>query len=165
MLGAFNSSPLAMQKRTAMFSRQVFTHGRKPGCFVFRTRISSPGNCPCSRSICAIFPRTPRILRRSARTLLYCWIVTIERAAAMWFTPRIALLPYSGKLWPLSESYRSNPTDFEVTLGLALLNVLYVAMGLAAAWSCRTNPGVLLTVAFILIRTAFLTQLQTCEPR
>src|SRR5258707_14651626 len=31
---------------------------------------------------------------------------------------RIALLPYSGKLWPLSESYRSNPTDFEVTLGL-----------------------------------------------
>jgi hypothetical protein len=95
---------------------------------------------------------------------IYLWI-PIERAAAMWFTPRIALLPYSGKLWPLSESYRSNPTDFEVTLGLALLNVLYVAMGLAAAWSCRTNPGVLLIVAFILIRTAFLTQLQTCEPR
>jgi len=71
--------------------------------------------------------------------------------------------PIQGKLWPLSESYRSNPTDFEVTLGLALLNVLYVGMGLAAAWSCRTNPGVLLIVAFILIRTAFLTQLQTCE--
>src|SRR6267143_277117 len=95
---------------------------------------------------------------------IYLWI-PIERAAAMWFTPRIALLPYSGKLWPLSESYRSNPTDFEVTLGLALLNVLYVVMGLAAAWSCRANPGVLLIVAFILIRTAFLTQLQTCEPR
>src|SRR5882762_1243074 len=76
-----------------------------------------------------------------------------------------ALLPYSGKLWPLSESYRSDSTGFQVTLGFALLNVLYVAMALAAAWSWRTNPGILLIVAFILIRTAFLTQLQTCEPR
>src|ERR1700687_2116462 len=94
----------------------------------------------------------------------WVWIPT-ERAAAMWFTPRIALLPYSGKLWPLSESYRSNPTDFEVTLGLALLNVLDVVIGFAAAWSCRTHAGALLIVALILIRTAFLTQLQTCEPR
>ena len=94
----------------------------------------------------------------------YVWI-PIERAAAMWFTPRITLLPYSGRLWPLAESYRRNPTDLEVTLGLALLNFLYVGMALAAAWSWRKNPGVLLIVAFIFIRTAFLTQLQTCEPR
>jgi len=94
----------------------------------------------------------------------YVWI-PIERAAAIWFTPRIALLPYSGRLWPLTESYRSDPTGFKVTLGFALLNVLYVAMALAAAWSWRTNPGILLIVAFIVIRTAFLTQLQTCEPR
>jgi len=38
-------------------------------------------------------------------------------------------------------------------------------MALAAAWFCRRNPGVLLIVAFIVVRTAFLTQLQTCEPR
>jgi hypothetical protein len=38
-------------------------------------------------------------------------------------------------------------------------------MGLAAAWIWRANPGVLLIVAFIAVRTAFLTQLQTCEPR
>jgi 4-amino-4-deoxy-L-arabinose transferase-like glycosyltransferase len=94
----------------------------------------------------------------------YVWI-PIKRAAAMWFTPRITLLPYSGRLWPLVESYRSNPADFEVTLGFTLLNILYVAMALAAAWFFRTNPGVMLIVAFILIRTAFLTQLQTCEPR
>ncbi|HEV1992813.1 MAG TPA: hypothetical protein VGR03_00615, partial [Candidatus Acidoferrum sp.] len=103
-----------------------------------------------------------RAKRHPIRT--YVWI-PVERAAAMWFTPRITLLPYSGRLWPLTESYRSNPTDFEVTLGLALLSVLYVGIGLAAAWSSRTNPGVSLIVAFILIRTAFLTQLQTCEPR
>src|SRR5712692_5624570 len=100
-----------------------------------------------------------RANRHPIRT--YVWI-PIERAAAMWFTPRITLLPYSGRLWPLAESYRSNPTDFEVTLGLTLLNVLYVVMSLAAAWFWRANPGVLLIVAFIVVRTAFLTQLQTC---
>jgi hypothetical protein len=103
-----------------------------------------------------------RAWRRPVRT--YAWI-PLERATAMWFTPRITLLPYSGKLWPLGESYRSNPTDFEVTLGFAILNIPYVGMALAAAWFCRTNPGVLLIVAFIVVRTAFLTQLQTCEPR
>jgi len=103
-----------------------------------------------------------RAKRHPIRT--YVWI-PIERAAAMWFTPRITLLPFSGRFWPLAESYRYNPAEFEVTLGLTLLNILYVFMFLLAAWSCRTNPGVLLIVAFILIRTAFLTQLQTCEPR
>jgi hypothetical protein len=103
-----------------------------------------------------------RARRHPIRT--YIWI-PIERAAAMWFTPRITLLPYSGRLWPLAESYSNNPTDFEVTLGLTLLNVLYVGMALAAGWLWRANPGVLLVAAFIVVRTAFLTQVQTCEPR
>jgi len=103
-----------------------------------------------------------RTRRHPIRT--YVWI-PLERAAAMWFTPRITLLPYSGRLWPPSESYRSNPTDFEVTLGLALLNILYVGMAFAAAWLGRTNSGVLLIAAFIIVRTVFLMQLQTCEPR
>jgi len=43
---------------------------------------------------------------------------------------------------------------------------LYVAMGLAAAWLWRANPGVLLTCGVQPpFATAFLTQLQTCEPR
>ena len=103
-----------------------------------------------------------RAKRHPIRT--YVWI-PIERSAAVWFTPRITLLPYSGRLWPIGESYRCNPADFEVTLGLATLNVLYVAMGLTAAWFCRANPGVLLIATFLVVRTAFLTQLQTCEPR
>jgi hypothetical protein len=94
----------------------------------------------------------------------YVW-VPLERSASMWFTPRTTLLPFSGRLWPLAESYHYNATEFEVTLGFALLNILYVVIFLAAAWSCRTNPGVLLIVTFIVVRTAFLTQLQTCEPR
>src|SRR5882724_7511939 len=104
--------------------------------------------------------------RRSRRHPIrtYLWI-PIERAAAMWFTPRITLLPYSGRLWPPLESWRSNPIDFEVTFGFALLNCLCVSIAIAGAWSGRTNPGILLIVAFIVVRTAFLTQLQTCEPR
>src|SRR5712664_1018538 len=103
-----------------------------------------------------------RSRRHPIRTHLW---IPIERAAAMWFTPRITLLPYSGRLWPPRESWHSGPIDFEVTLGFALLNILYVGMAIAAAWSGRANPGILLILAFIVIRTAFLTQLQTCEPR
>src|SRR6266446_6729322 len=103
-----------------------------------------------------------RSRRHPIRT--YLWI-PIERAAAMWFTPRITLLPYSGRLWPPAESWRGNPIDFEVTLGFALLNILYLGLAIASAWLWRGNPGILLIVTFILIRTTFLTQLQTCEPR
>jgi hypothetical protein len=101
---------------------------------------------------------------RRHRIRTYLWI-PIERAAAIWFTPRITLLPYAGRLWPLRESYRSNSVDFEVTLGFTVLNSLYVGIAVAAARSWRTNPGILLILTFVVIRTAYLTQLQTCEPR
>jgi hypothetical protein len=103
-----------------------------------------------------------RSRRHPIRT--YLWI-PIERAVVMWFTPRVTLLPYSGRLWPPQENWRSHSIDFEVTLGFALLNTLYVGVAIAAAWRWRGHPGILLIAAFILIRTAFLTQLQTCEPR
>jgi hypothetical protein len=103
-----------------------------------------------------------RARRHPIRT--YLWI-PFERAAAMWFTPRITLLPYSGRLWPPLESYRSNLTDFAVTLGFAILNILYLTMALITAWSGRTNAGILLIALYVFVRTAFLTQLITCEPR
>jgi hypothetical protein len=117
-----------------------------------------------SRSLDIEFAELARERTRHHPIRTYIWI-PIERAAAMWFTPRTTLLPISGRFWPLAESYQYNPAEFEVTFGLALLNVLYAAMALAAAWFNRSNPGVLLIAAFILIRTAFLTQLATCEPR
>jgi hypothetical protein len=94
----------------------------------------------------------------------YVWI-PIERAAAMWFTPRMALLPYSGKIWPPSEGWHQNETGFAITIGFALLNFLYAGLALIGASHWRGNPGIAVIVAFIVIRTAFLTQLQTCEPR
>jgi hypothetical protein len=94
----------------------------------------------------------------------YLWI-PIERAAAMWFTPRIALLPYSGTFWPLSDGWHQSPTGFRITIGFALLNFLYAGLALLGTVHWRESPGIALIVAFIVIRTAFLTQLQTCEPR
>jgi hypothetical protein len=117
-----------------------------------------------TRSLDLEFAELARKRTRSHPIRTYVWI-PIERAAAMWFTPRITLLPFSGRFWPLAESYHYNPAEFEVTFGFALLNILYVGMFLAGAWIWRRDSGVLLIVMFILIRTAFLTQLQTCEPR
>lgn len=94
----------------------------------------------------------------------YAWI-PLKRAAAMWFTPRMALLPYSGKFWPLSDAWHQSSTGFEITLGFAVLNFLYVGLAVLGAVHWRHSPGIVLIVAFIAIRTAFLTQLQTCEPR
>src|SRR5437879_4906245 len=93
-----------------------------------------------------------RVKRHPIRT--YVWI-PIERAAAMWLTPRITLLPFSGRFWPLAESYHYNPVEFKVTLGLTLLNFLYVVIFLAAVCYYHTNPGILSILAFIRFRTGF----------
>lgn len=100
--------------------------------------------------------------RHPARS--YLWI-PIERAAAMWFTPRIALLPYAGTLWPLNVGWHRSSTGFEITFGFTFLNFLYAGLALVGAAHWRESPGIGLIVAFILMRTVFLTQLQTCEPR
>ncbi|MGB7848233.1 MAG: hypothetical protein WBL63_21660 [Candidatus Acidiferrum sp.] len=94
----------------------------------------------------------------------YVWI-PIERTAAMWFTPRTALLPFSGQLWPRSDGWHEGPKGFAITLGLALLNFLYAGLAILGVMRWRESPGIALIVAFIVIRTAFLTQMQTCEPR
>lgn len=83
----------------------------------------------------------------------------------MWFTPRIALLPYAGTLWPLNDGWHRSSTGFEITFGFTFLNFLYAGLALVGAVHWRESPGIGLIVAFILMRTVFLTQLQTCEPR
>jgi 4-amino-4-deoxy-L-arabinose transferase-like glycosyltransferase len=103
-----------------------------------------------------------RTARHPMRTYFF---IPISRAWMMWFTPRIELLPYSGKLWPPGDYWRGNPTDFGVTLGYGILTCIYLGLALVGAWRCRKHPSLALFVTFILIRTAFLTQLQTVEPR
>jgi hypothetical protein len=103
-----------------------------------------------------------RTARHPMRTYFF---IPVSRAWIIWFTPRIELLPYSGKVWPLSEKWRGNRMDVGVTLGYGILNCIYLGLAFAGAWRCRNHPALALLIAFIVVRTTFLTQLQTVEPR
>lgn len=103
---------------------------------------------------------------RTARVPLRTYIfVPAARIAAMWFTPRIELLPYSGKLWPVGVHWQGNPVDFGVTFGFGVLGLVYLGMAVAGWWLCRTQLAVTFLILFIAIRTVAMTQLQTVEPR
>ena len=99
----------------------------------------------------------------------YVWLPA-ARAVTMWFTPRIELLPLSGTIFPLAQAWVDDRIDQSVTLVFFSLNVLYVSLAVWAAvrlWrrSSAARPAVGLLIVFILIRTAFLTSLETPEPR
>jgi len=108
-----------------------------------------------------------RTARHPLRT--YLWLPS-ARAVTMWFTPRIELLPVSGTVFPLLQSWQDDRVDQSVTVGLFLLNIVYVALsiwGTVRLWrrSSAVRPAVALLIVFILLRTAFLTTLETPEPR
>jgi hypothetical protein len=92
--------------------------------------------------------------------------IPLLRSLALWFTPRVELLPYSGHLLPLGEKWEYDREDFFVTLSLIFVNCIYAALALAGAWVARSRPGWALLIAFILVRTAFIaTSVETPEPR
>ncbi len=112
-----------------------------------------------------------RTARRPLRT--YLW-VPCARMFTMWFTPRTEVMPISGHLWPLRASWEDDPVDFSVTVGLFVLNILYVGLAITGArrlWRAppAINPGakmaLALVILFVLVRTAFLTNIETPEPR
>jgi hypothetical protein len=92
-------------------------------------------------------------------------LIPIERAFATWFTPRIDVLRYSGKLWPIGEQRRANPAEFGAAAIFAILNFVYIGLAAVGAWRYRSNPGCAVLVLYLAIRTALLTQLPTIEPR
>jgi 4-amino-4-deoxy-L-arabinose transferase-like glycosyltransferase len=103
---------------------------------------------------------------RTAREPLRTYVsVPAERIAAMWFTPRIELLPYSGKLWPVGENWRGNPADFGITLGFGILGSAYLGLAAVGWWRCRAQLAATFLILFVAIRTVAMTQLQTVEPR
>jgi hypothetical protein len=112
-----------------------------------------------------------RTARNPLRTYLF---VPLGRVATLWFTPRTELLPVSGHLWPIRQEWRDDPTGFSVTLFLGALNVFYVALAIAGLWRAHlqrdslgagVRTAVMLFVVFMVVRTAFLTQVETPEPR
>lgn len=108
-----------------------------------------------------------RTARHPVRTYLK---VPALRVLSMWFTPRIELLPFSGHLWPVSEAWQEDPVDFSFTVGFFILNVVYVALGIWGLfrlwrWSASLRPVLLVFLLYAVLRTAFLTTLETPEPR
>jgi hypothetical protein len=103
-----------------------------------------------------------RTARNPLRTYIY---VPAGRIVAMWFTPRIELLPYSGKLWPPGERWRGNSADFGVTFGFGILSFVYLGLALVGWWRYRAQLAVTFLFLFVAIRTLAMTQLQTVEPR
>ena len=108
------------------------------------------------------------------------------RALTMWFTPRTELLPIDGKFWPILEMWENSPPDFLITAIFGALGYLYPALALGGIWVARrytrvSNPelrepgtqpenapnlwGIALLVAYMLVRTAFLTTVEAPEPR
>jgi hypothetical protein len=108
--------------------------------------------------------------RTAHRPLRTCLWLPAARALTLWFTPRIDLLPLSGTVFPLAQSWQDDPIDQSVTAGLFLLNIVFIALALwGAARLWRRAPAargvIALLATFILLRTAFLTTLETPEPR
>ena len=116
----------------------------------------------------AVFAQLARERTARHRLRTYAWI-PLRRAVRIWFTPRIELLPVSGNVFPLAYQREEDPADQEVTTLFFLGNVAYVGFGLWGAWTlwkCREARAALAVLGlYILARTAFLTTLETPEPR
>lgn len=129
-----------------------------------------------------------RIIRHPLRRYVR---LPLERVLTLWFTPRTELLPVDGKLWPIAENWQDSRADFLTTAGFAGLGCLYIALALGGIWvawrSSRDGSvewpapgldrpgshqedapnlwGVALLLAYMLVRTAFLTTFEAPEPR
>jgi hypothetical protein len=117
----------------------------------------------------AVFGKLARERTRRHPLRTYLWM-PVARGVTMWFTPRIELLPVSGEVFPLRQSWRDDRVDQTVTVGLFFLNIAYVALAISGAvflWrrSRAVHAAVSLLILFIVARTAFLTTLETPEPR
>jgi hypothetical protein len=108
-----------------------------------------------------------RTTRHPLRT--YAWL-PFARAVTMWFTPRIELVPVSGTVFPLVQSWQDDKVDQSVTVGFFLLNIAYVTLAIVGAirlWrrSTTVRPALGMMILFVVLRTAFLTTIETPEPR
>jgi len=102
---------------------------------------------------------------------LRTWLkVPFLRSLALWFAPRVELLPYTGQLFPISREWDEDREDFCVTAALVLVNAAYLALaviGAGLAWKISPlRPMIGFLLVFIALRTAFIAWFaETPEPR
>jgi hypothetical protein len=108
---------------------------------------------------------------RTALHPLRTWLkVPVLRSLALWFAPRVELLPYTGQLFPISREWDEDREDFCVTAALVLVNAAYLALAVIGAWRAwkisPLRPMVAFLLVFIVARTAFIAWFaDTPEPR
>ncbi len=90
----------------------------------------------------------------------YVWLPAV-RIADMWLRPRTELFPSDPRWWEFNDDHRW----LAVSLGLGLVNLLYVALALAGLVRSREFFGIGLFVLFLLLRSTFLGSLENPEPR
>ncbi|HVO10787.1 MAG TPA: hypothetical protein VMX54_08580 [Vicinamibacteria bacterium] len=103
-----------------------------------------------------------RTARHPLRTFLW---VPLARVAALWISPRLELLPYSGVLTPVRQAWADDPYDFAATVLLFSANLLYIVLALLALPRVRWRTGGAIVVAYLLLRTALMTLMPGPEPR
>lgn len=108
---------------------------------------------------------------RTALHPLRTWVkVPLMRSLALWFAPRVELLPYTGQMFPISSEWENDREDFCVTLALVIVNAAYLGLAAIGAWiGCKYSPfrpAVALLLVFVIVRTAFIAWFaETPEPR
>lgn len=116
----------------------------------------------------AMFAQLAR--ERTARHPLRTYVkIPLLRAAVMWFTPRIELLPVSGHVFPLAYQAEEDPIDQRVTILLFVINLIYVALAIWGTWKLwryrKAHVAVAVLITYIVVRTLFLTTMEVPEPR
>jgi Dolichyl-phosphate-mannose-protein mannosyltransferase len=108
---------------------------------------------------------------RTALHPLRTWLkVPLLRSLALWFAPRVELLPYTGQLFPIAREWDEDREDFCVTVALVLTNAAYLALAMVGTWAAwrisPLRPMVAFLLVFIALRTAFIAWFaETPEPR
>src|SRR5208282_2771842 len=76
---------------------------------------------------------------RTRRHPLRTWLeIPLQRIATLWLTPRVELLPYTGRVTPLKDEWEYDREDLLVSLALWLVNLAYLLMaaaGCSALWN------------------------------
>lgn len=101
---------------------------------------------------------TPLIRPMNTTELLPCSNATIA-------TPRTAILPYSGQLWPRKDGWHGRSGRLRDHPWTRSFEFSVRGSGDTRRCPLAGEPRNCLIVTIVVIRTVFLTQLQTCEPR
>lgn len=128
---------------------------------------------------------------RTARHPLRTWLwIPLRRIATLWLTQRVELLPYTGHMDNLEDRWEYDREDLLVTIGLWLVNAVFLALAAVGGWlvfrarwwpgsaasvtplaerwgmpSALQPQGAMFLAAHLVVRTLFLTHIETPEPR